>query len=73
MSLSIHGNMEQLIIERMISSVNISSVRHMEKLQSKTRHSQFGPEHVAPIFGVSLGTAKKISSLSQHRKVSAMP
>ena len=59
-SFSINGNMEQLIIDRMISSAHISSIRHMEQLQSKTRHSQFGPEHVAAIFGVGLGTAKDI-------------
>jgi hypothetical protein len=46
-SMSVNGNTEQLLMERMISSVHVSSTRHMEELQSKTRHSQFEPEHVA--------------------------
>ncbi len=58
-SMSVNGNTEQLLVERMISSVHVSSTRHMEKLQSKTRHSQFEPEHVAAVFAVSLGTLKK--------------
>jgi hypothetical protein len=53
-SMSVNGNTEQLLMERIISSVHVSSTRHMEKLQSKTRHSQFEPGHVAAIFGVSL-------------------
>ena len=58
--LSVNGNTEQLIIEQMMSSIHTSLIQHMEKLQSKTRHSQFGPEHIATIFCVSLGTAKNI-------------
>jgi hypothetical protein len=68
-SFSVNGNTEQLIIERMISSVQISSVRHMEKLQSKTRHSQFGPEHVATVFGVSLSTAKNILNVTTQKGI----
>ncbi len=59
-SMSVNGNTEQLLMERMISSVHVSSTGHMEELQSKTRHSQFEPEHVPAVFGVSLGTAKNI-------------
>ncbi len=40
----------------------------MEKLQSKTWHSQFELEHAAAVFGVSLGTTKK-SLMSRHKKV----
>jgi hypothetical protein len=40
-SMSVNGNTEQLLMERMISSVHVSSTRHMEELQSKTQHSQF--------------------------------
>lgn len=69
MSLSINGNTEQLLIERMISSVHISSIRHMDKPQSKTRHSQFSPEHVATIFGVSLGTAKNILTVTTQKGI----
>jgi hypothetical protein len=68
-SFSVDGNTEQLIIECMISSVHISSVQHMEQLQSKTRHSQFGPEHVATIFGVGLGTAKEILTVTTQKGV----
>ena len=69
MSLSINGNTEQLLIERMIGSVHISSIRHMEKLQSRTRHSQFSPEHVATLFGVSLGTAKNILTVTTQKGI----
>ena len=64
-SMSVNGNTEQLLVERMISSVHVSSTRHMEKLQSKTRHSQFEPEHVA---SVSLGTAKNILNVMTQKR-----
>jgi hypothetical protein len=35
-SMSVNGNMEQLLMERMISSVHVSSTQHMEELQTKT-------------------------------------
>ncbi len=41
----------------------------MEKLQSKTRHSQFEPEQVAAIFGVSLGTAKNILNVMTQKGI----
>jgi hypothetical protein len=41
----------------------------MEKLQSKTRHSQFEPEHVAAVFGVSLGTAKNILNVTAQEGI----
>ncbi len=69
MSLSINGNTEQLLIERMIGSVHISLIRHMEKLHSKIRHSQFSPEHIATIFGVSLGTAKNILTVTTQKGI----
>ncbi len=59
-SMFVNGNTEQLLVECMISSVHVSLMQHMEKLQSKTRHSQFEPEQVAAVFGVSLGTTKNI-------------
>ena len=63
-SFTVHGNTEQLLMERMINSVHVTSTRHMERVQSKTRHSQFEPEHVAAIFGVGLGTAKDILAVT---------
>jgi hypothetical protein len=57
---SIDGNTEQLLMERMIESVNISTLRHSEELVSKTRHSKFTPEHVANLFGCNIGMAKDI-------------
>jgi len=68
-SMSVNGNTEQLLMERMISSVHVSSTRHMEELQSKTRHSQFKPEHVAAVFGVSLGTAKNILNVTTQEGI----
>ena len=52
---SIDGNTEQLLMERIISSVC------MDEIISKTRHSKFTPEHdVANIFACNLGMAKDI-------------
>jgi hypothetical protein len=68
-SMSVNGNTEQLLVERMISSVRVSSMQHMEKLQSKTRHSQFEPEHVAAVFSVSLGTAKNILNVKTQEGI----
>ena len=59
-SFSIDGNTEQLLLERMISSINVEMPRNLGKLQSHTRHSQFDPAHVAAIFNVGIGTAKDI-------------
>ncbi len=63
-SMSLNGNMKQLLMERMISSVHVSSTRHMEEVQSKTQHSQFDPDHVAAVFAVSLDTAKNILTVT---------
>lgn len=62
--LSVDGSTEQLLIERMINSVHIDTVANIAKVQLKTRHSQFEPEHVAAIFNVSLGTAKDILAVT---------
>ena len=68
-SITIDGNTEQLLMEQMINSVHISSTRHMDKLQSKTQHSKFEPEHVASIFNVCLGTAKDILAVTTQEGV----
>ncbi len=68
-SLSVNGNTEQLLMERMINSVRVSTMRHIEKLQSKTRHSKFEPEHVATIFGVGINTAKDILAVTTQQGV----
>ena len=70
--MSVDGNTEQLLMECMINSVHVSSVRHMEKLQSKTRHSQYSLEHIAAIFNVGIGTAKDILTI-MNRQVFDMP
>ena len=62
-SITMDGNMEQLLIEQMINSVHVTSMWHMEKLQSKTRHLKFELEHVAAIFNVGMGTAKDILAI----------
>ncbi len=67
--MSVNGNTEQLLVERMISSVHVSSTQHMEKLQSKTQHSQFKPEHVAAVFGVRFGTAKNILNVTTQEGI----
>ena len=68
-SVTIDGNTEQLIMERMINSVHVTSTRHLEMLQSKTRHSQFQPEHVAAIFNVGLGTVKDILAATMQEGI----
>ena len=62
--ISVNGNTEQLLMERMISSVHVSTTQHMEKLQSKTRHSKYESEHVAAVFGVGIATAKDILAVT---------
>ncbi len=61
--MSINGNLEQLLIECMICSVHISSLQHMDKLQSKMWHSQFKPKHIA------LGTAKNFLNVMTQKCV----
>lgn len=57
---SVDGNMDQLLIERMINSVHVTSTRHMSTLSSTIWHSLFTLEYVAKIFNAGLGTAKDI-------------
>ena len=68
---SIDGNTEQLLIERMINSVNMTIERRSEELISKTRHSKFTPEHVANLFGCNIGMAKDILPV-RHKPASDM-
>jgi hypothetical protein len=68
-SISVNGNTEQLLIERMISSVHVSTTRHIEKLQSKTRHSKYEPEHVSAVFGVGIATAKDILAVTTQEGI----
>jgi len=56
-------------MERMISSVHVSTTRHIEKLQSKTRHSKYEPEHVAAVFGVGIATAKDILAVTTQEGI----
>jgi hypothetical protein len=42
----VDGNTEQLLMEWMINSVNVATVQHLDKVQSRSRHLQFEPEHV---------------------------
>jgi hypothetical protein len=74
-ALSVDGNTEQLLYERMISSVNITSTRHLNELHSKGRHSIFTPEHVAKLFNVGLGMAKDILVTTTQKGIrhSVMP
>jgi hypothetical protein len=68
-SVTVDGNTEQLLMERIINSVHVESTRHMERLQSKTRHSIFEPEHVATIFNIGIGTAKDILAVTTQEGV----
>jgi hypothetical protein len=67
-SLAINGNMEQLITEQMISSVQISSVQQMEKLQSKTCIHNLD-QSTCGHFGVSMGTAKNILTVTTQKGI----
>lgn len=66
---SIDGNTEQLLIERMISSVHTSHTRRENELVSKTRHSKFTPEHVAHLFNCTIGMAKDILACTTQEGV----
>ncbi len=68
-SISVNGNTEQLLMERMISSVHVFTTRHMEQLQSKTRHLKHEPEHVAAVFGVGIATAKDILAVTKQEGI----
>jgi hypothetical protein len=68
-SYSIDGNTEQLLLKQMIGSIHVASVAHMNELMSKTRHSNFTPEHVAHVFNVNLGTAKDILATTTQKGV----
>ena len=68
-SVTINGNTEQLLMEQMINSVHVSSTQHMDKLQSKTWHSQYKPEQIAAIFNVGLGTAKDILAITTQQGI----
>jgi hypothetical protein len=68
-SYSIDGNTEQLLLKQMIGSVYVALVAHMNKLMSKTQHSNFTPEHVAHVFNVNLGTAKDILATTTQKGV----
>ncbi len=67
--MSVNGSTEQLLIEHMISSVHISLIWHMDKLQPKSQHSQFKPKHVAALFGVSLSTVKNFFNVMTQKCV----
>lgn len=59
-AITIDGNTEQLLYERMIQSVRVTADRQIRELHSTTRHSQYTTEHIAKIFGVGIGTAQDI-------------
>lgn len=55
------GNTEQLLFERLISSVHVSTdVRTAQELLSSTRHSKYTVEHISKLFNVGITKAKEI-------------
>jgi len=55
------GNTEQLLFERMISAVHVTTdARTAQELLSSTRHSKFTVEHVSKLFNVGIDKAKEI-------------
>ena len=74
-ALTIDGNTEQLLYERMIQSIRVTAQRQVLELQSSTRHSMFTPEHVAQIFGVGISTAQDILATTTQKGIrhSVMP
>jgi hypothetical protein len=56
------GNTEQLLFERMVSSVIVSpdDIRSAREVLSNTRHSTFTTEHISKIFNVGTHKAKEI-------------
>ncbi len=53
----------------MIKSVNVTTTRELQKLQSQMRHSKFTPEHVATLFNVGIGTAKDILAFTTQEGI----
>jgi len=74
-AISIDGNTEQLLYERMIQSVRVTAERHINELHSSTRHSTYTTEHVAKIFGVGIATAQDIITKTTQKGIrhSVMP
>ena len=70
-----HGMTEQTFIKRLMQSVHVTTMRHMSEIATKTRHSQFTPEHIAAVFNVNLGTTKDILMMTTQRGIrhSIMP
>jgi hypothetical protein len=68
-SYSIDGNTEQLLLKGMIGSIHVALVAHMNELISKTRYSNFTPEHGSHVFNVNLGTAKDILATTTQKGV----
>ena len=75
MAITIDGNTEQLLYERMIRSVRATSERRIIELHSTTRHSKYTTEHVAKVFGVGLTTAQHILTTTTQKGIrhSVMP
>ena len=74
-AITVDGNTEQLLYERMIQSVRVTTNRQINKLYSSTRHSQYTTEHVSKIFGVGIGTAQDILRTTTQKGIrhSVMP
>jgi hypothetical protein len=68
-SYSIDGNTQQFLLKLMIGSIHVALVAHMNKLTSKTRHSNFTPENVAHVFNVNLSTADDILATTTQKSV----
>ncbi len=74
-AITIDGNTEQLLCERMIQSVRVNERQQIVELHSSTRHSQYTTEHVAKVFGVGIGTAQEILTVTTQKGIrhSVMP
>ena len=63
-AITIDGYTEQLLYEQMIQSVRVTDNRVIREIQSTSRHSKFTTKHVAKIFGVGIGTAQSILTVT---------
>ena len=74
-ALSTFGDTEQLLMERIIQTVNVdignvqSSPLCIGQLHSSRRHSQFTPEHISKIWNVGIGIAKDILATTTQKGV----
>jgi hypothetical protein len=77
-ALSAFGDMEQLLMECIVQSIDIDLSRNrpiithgvaVMELHSSRHHSQFTPEHISKIWNVGIGMAKDILATTTQKGI----